>query len=178
MVLLGREALLGPPHGPMTCVPLPISLWTARVTKRCRDTRLPPCSQERLQGSAGHSSCCVCAWGHCLSNASSSQPGFLAMLGREGKPDGHAQAAYPRAAMMSRFADHRAPGIRDTWLFIFPTGCPVPWFGTHCHVSTTVWLSCWFYLVMKCFFGKEGANKARQALLSAGVAQQPEGVWH
>lgn len=93
----------------------------------------------------------------------------------EGKADGPAQAAFPGAAMRSRFADHRAPGTRDTWLFIFPTGCPVPWFGTHRHASMRVWLSCWFYLVTKCFLGKEGANEARQALLNARVVQQPEG---
>lgn len=35
--------------------------------------------------------------------------------------------------------------------------------------------SCWFYLVMKCFLGKEGADEAKRALLGAGVVQQPEG---
>lgn len=78
--------------------------------------------------------------------------------------------------MRNRFADHRAPGIRDTRPFIFPTGCPVPWFGTHCHVSTIVCLSCWFYLVMKCFLGKEGANKARQALLGRFSSQRVSGT--
>lgn len=35
--------------------------------------------------------------------------------------------------------------------------------------------SCWFYLVMKCFLGKEGAAEAKQALPGAGAVQQPEG---
>lgn len=37
--------------------------------------------------------------------------------------------------MRSRFADHRAPGIRDTWIFIFPTGsqtCPLAWHSLPC----------------------------------------------
>lgn len=166
----GERGTLRTPHGPVTLSPPP----HVPVECSCGQTLpWPGCHCAPRRGFRAQLDAAAAVSIRLLSLGPSPCPtpappsqGFR--LCWEGKADGPAQAAFPRAAMRSRFAEHRAPSIRDTWLFISPTGCPVPRFGTRCHASTMVWLSCWFYLVMKCFLGKEGANEARRALLSAG----------
>lgn len=81
--------------------------------------------------------------------------------------------------MRSRFADHRALGIRDTWISMFPTGsqtCPLVWHSLPCKYDSLAQLLVLFSYEMLPW--EERANKARWAQLSAGAAQQPEGIWH
>lgn len=74
--------------------------------------------------------------------------------------------------------------VGEMKLFILPASDRLvsPRLGTDCHASAWVWLgptvfvpSHWFYLVMKCFLGKEGAAEAKRARPGAGAAQRAGG---